>query len=246
MTAHLVKRFTANTAGRDLIVGDIHGYFSKLVRELEEIGFDPSRDRLFSVGDLVDRGPESDQALEWLALPWFHAVAGNHEDYAIRFPLGHMDPINYAMNGGAWNICNPFAAQVETSEAFKALPVAIELETALGLVGIVHAECPCSSWSDFVSGLVDPDASNNERKHLISMAQWSRRRAELLFDDTVSGVRAVVVGHHPMDNWTSLGNTIYIDTKGWKGGRFTILDAATLSPASMPNRTGRLPVLSES
>jgi len=36
-------------------------------------------DQLFSVGDLVDRGPESHRVLEWLARPWFFAICGNHD-----------------------------------------------------------------------------------------------------------------------------------------------------------------------
>jgi serine/threonine protein phosphatase 1 len=60
-------------------VGDIHGHFQRLQQCLEAVGFDPAVDRLFSVGDLVDRGPHSEAALDWLAQPWFHAVQGNHE-----------------------------------------------------------------------------------------------------------------------------------------------------------------------
>jgi len=52
-------RFACNAVGRDFAVGDIHGCFSHLRRSLEAIGFDASVDRLFSVGDLIDRGPES-------------------------------------------------------------------------------------------------------------------------------------------------------------------------------------------
>ena len=58
-TAPAMPRFAQNTVGRDFAVGDIHGCFTELQRGLEAIGFDPSTDRLFSVGDLVDRGPES-------------------------------------------------------------------------------------------------------------------------------------------------------------------------------------------
>lgn len=97
----LFKKFQMNAAGRDLIVGDVHGHFTKLQAALDAVGFNPAEDRLFSVGDLVDRGPECDQALEWLAKPWFHAVSGNHEDMAIRWPKGFMDAGTYAMNGGA-------------------------------------------------------------------------------------------------------------------------------------------------
>lgn len=78
-----MPRFARNVAGRDFAVGDIHGCFSYLERSLEVIGFDEGVDRLFSVGDLVDRGPESDQVLTWLGKPWFHAICGNHEVMAI-------------------------------------------------------------------------------------------------------------------------------------------------------------------
>ena len=60
------RAFARNERGRDFVVGDIHGMFSALENFLEELSFDPGRDRLFSVGDLIDRGPESDPVLQWL------------------------------------------------------------------------------------------------------------------------------------------------------------------------------------
>ena len=57
--ASAMPRFAQNIAGRDFAVGDIHGCFTELQRGLDAIGFNPNTDRLFSVGDLVDRGPES-------------------------------------------------------------------------------------------------------------------------------------------------------------------------------------------
>ena len=79
----MFKHFSANTVGRDFVVGDIHGMFKTLAKELEELGFDPEKDRLFSVGDLIDRGPDNEDIEEWLAKPWFHAVRGNHEQMLI-------------------------------------------------------------------------------------------------------------------------------------------------------------------
>lgn len=230
----LVHRFEQNICGRDLIVGDVHGYFGRLQAAIDAVGFDPERDRLFSVGDLVDRGPECDLALEWLAKPWFHAVRGNHEDMAIRWPNGNMDSRNYVANGGGWNVSNPPELSREFAEAFAALPIAMELATEHGLVGIVHADCPFPSWDQFVEVLETEQLSGALKKAVFEAAMWSRERisGHAALDD-VAGVRAVVVGHTPVQRPTSLGNVYYIDTGGWfpahrPEGHFTLLDSATL------------------
>lgn len=75
----------ANTQGTDYVVGDLHGCFQLLQDALDKVFFDPACDRLFSVGDLVDRGPDSLKCLQLLAEPWFHAVMGNHEAMLANF-----------------------------------------------------------------------------------------------------------------------------------------------------------------
>ncbi len=77
--AIIVGRLPANFAGRDIIIGDLHGHPEILYRLLEQAKFDPARDRGISTGDLVDRGPDSFGCLEFLNESWFFAVRGNHE-----------------------------------------------------------------------------------------------------------------------------------------------------------------------
>lgn len=229
----MIKHFTKNTLGRDYVVGDIHGCFSRLQAHLEHMGFDPQNDRLFSVGDLVDRGPESEMCLEWLHKPWFHAVQGNHEDMAVWFASGNLDVHMYNMNGGAWMIGRTSAERMEYAVALGSLPYAIEVDTEVegGLVGIVHADCPVSSWEELRLRLSEEGSAGEAFRQ---QCMWSRDRINGGSHDTVSGVRAVIVGHTPVERFTSLGNTLYIDTGAvFRGREFTILDLETLKPVRL-------------
>ena len=84
----MIQRHDANHQGRDFFVGDVHGQLALLQAELEAVGFDRKRDRLFSVGDLIDRGSESLACLSLALEPWCHAVCGNHEMLAFEALLG--------------------------------------------------------------------------------------------------------------------------------------------------------------
>lgn len=72
-----------NKLGRDFVVGDIHGNYSAVMDLLREVEFDYERDRLLSVGDLIDRGADSLQRLSLLQEPWFYCIMGNHEQHFI-------------------------------------------------------------------------------------------------------------------------------------------------------------------
>lgn len=81
----------ANLQGRDFIVGDLHGHPDVLRRLMDHVAFDYDMDRLFSVGDLVDRGPNSAGALDLLEAPWFYPVLGNHDAMLLAtLNLGHV------------------------------------------------------------------------------------------------------------------------------------------------------------
>jgi len=224
-----VKRFAANTAGRDFAVGDIHGHFTRLQSALDKAGFEPSVDRLFSVGDLIDRGPESLDVDEWLLRkPWFHAVRGNHEQMTVdSYAAGCTGAQSYMhlINGGAWFYGLSSIEQDCYANILQDLPLVIEVETAQGLIGIVHADVPRGSWGEMIRAL---SGSEFEADHVAAMLLWSRKRITEENPSGVEGIRAVIVGHTLVSQPAVLGNVYHIDTAGWMDGHFTLLDLATL------------------
>jgi bis(5'-nucleosyl)-tetraphosphatase (symmetrical) len=62
-------------------IGDIQGCFDSFQRLLERCAFDPARDKLWLVGDLVNRGPRSLETLRYVKNlgPAALTVLGNHD-----------------------------------------------------------------------------------------------------------------------------------------------------------------------
>lgn len=76
------------------IVGDIQGCFKPLTYLMEKVKFDPSKDYLWSVGDIVNRGPQSLDTLRFLKSlgSSFQMVLGNHDLHLIALAHGIRAP----------------------------------------------------------------------------------------------------------------------------------------------------------
>lgn len=205
------KFFNRNQRGRDFVVGDIHGHFSALEMLLLQVNFDPEHDRVFSVGDMIDRGPESWRVIEFLNHPWFHSIMGNHEQMLLDSafnPSIDKNWVNY--NGGEWWRKIPEHYHDRIRSVVKRLPLAIEINTRSGRIGIVHADIPSGmSWRDFINQLAN-DADVRDQ------ALWSRSRFKQLQlmgrTQPVEGIDMVIFGHTPVNQPLQQSNICYIDT----------------------------------
>lgn len=72
------------------VVGDVQGCFDELMLLLECMNYRPARDRLFIVGDLVNRGPSSLEVLRWAMRESDHVsvVLGNHDLHLLACSTG--------------------------------------------------------------------------------------------------------------------------------------------------------------
>jgi bis(5'-nucleosyl)-tetraphosphatase (symmetrical) len=66
-------------------IGDIQGCYKQFMQLLDLINFNPSKDVLYLVGDLVNRGPQSLEVLKWVYRNQDSVinVLGNHDFYLL-------------------------------------------------------------------------------------------------------------------------------------------------------------------
>ena len=109
------------------LIGDIQGCYDSLQRLLEKIRFDPATDRLWPCGDLVNRGGQSLQVLQFLKSieTSVDTVLGNHDLHLLAhyelFPDGQsgnkeFDAIFASPEAASlmqWLRCQPLAAWSE-------------------------------------------------------------------------------------------------------------------------------------
>lgn len=200
---------------RLVIVGDIHGCFTKLLDALNSIGYNPAKDQLISVGDLIDRGPENLEVLDWFKTTGIPAVRGNHDDFMADSCYWGQNPSNWLANGGMWAVdeesfefkkgLKPYA------EWLDKLPYMIEIELDCGeLAGVVHAEC-YETW-EMTKVRVKANCSRTKQS-----LTWGRTKIREFLNEQpwtsqTLGVKWLFCGHSVVNAPTQVGNQFYLDT----------------------------------
>ncbi|MBM97391.1 MAG: hypothetical protein CMI09_16250 [Oceanospirillaceae bacterium] len=210
-----VLKLEVNNAGRDFVVGDIHGELPKLIKQLKTLEFNTSTDRLICVGDLVDRGPESAKTLELLDKPWFYSVLGNHEVLMVSSMKynNSSDRMIWLSNGGEWIASTSPAQWPAWFDTIEQLPLAIEVENREGTrYGIVHADFPGDHW-DELANFSEEDAAR---------CVWSRGSFNSRSKHVIEGIDVLIHGHNVVEEELHLGNRWYIEPGAFKGNDFII------------------------
>lgn len=198
------------------VVGDLHGCYNRLMAQLAELSFDTEKDLLVSVGDLIDRGPQSLECLELIREKWFAAVKGNHEQMAIEAVSGRKDGCLWFQNGGDWHFHLDSDQRMFANDLIKEaekLPLVIEIKTSEALVVVAHADYPSQEYE--FGKMLDPQE-----------IVWSRDRFNRIVDGIggpIQGADQFYFGHTPIQWKAKAWNQNYIDTAAVFGGALTIV-----------------------
>jgi serine/threonine protein phosphatase 1 len=144
----------------------------------------------------------------------------------------------FSHNGMRWLLDLTLENRLEIVDLFRALPVAIEVETRRGLVGIVHAGVPRGmDWSEFTDLL-----QKGGLPKVVHHALWDRSRIDSGLATDVEGVGRVFVGHTIVPQAGRLGNVYYLDTGAYASNLFSD-NPAHLTLADMTCSTQVFPEL---
>jgi len=203
------KLIAKNKKGRDFVVGDIHGRYDLLKVEMKAQGFDKKSDRLFSVGDIINRGPDSLKCLNLLKKKWFFMVLGNHEEMMVD-AVKSDDLKTWCQNNGKWLGRIPRKDQKKWAKILSKQPVSLTVKSNNYRVGICHAEPDGTSWR-----------KTRDRQKSRATMLWGRRVLRNRKRTKVKGVDFTVHGHTPLDSARWLGNRYFLDTGAWYSDNLT-------------------------
>lgn len=185
------------------VVGDIHGCFNLLKRNMYRIDFDKEKDLLISVGDLIDRGDQNVECLDLINERWFRAVRGNHEQMAIDVVMHKGNRDCWLANGGFWflSIDPDEAIRTATNISYaEMLPLIIEVNAGGKKTVISHADYPSDEY-EFGKPV--------DEQYVI----WSRERIGDENVREIKGADLFLFGHTPMiKGIEKRANQEYIDT----------------------------------
>jgi serine/threonine protein phosphatase 1 len=202
---------------RILAIGDIHGCHRSLAALLDAVAPQPD-DLLVTLGDYVDRGPDSRRVLDDLvalqAGGQLVALRGNHD--LMMLEARHHQDVD-----GLWLVCGG-------RQTLLSYGIASADGSDLSEVPEAHwmfLEEDCRDWYEtdrhiFVHAGLDPDLAMPDQPHYLLF--WEKLGEPL---PHVSG-KTVVCGHTKQGSGRprNLGHHVCIDTGAYAGGWLTCLD----------------------
>lgn len=213
------KEYESNHIGRDFVVADIHGCYTAFKNILiKELNFDFKKDRVFSLGDIIDKGAENLECLTLLDEPWFFPILGNHEAlHLAKFFKYSSD------NGTKWAKDIGFKSDYFNGKHINSfyesqliklsnLPLTIHYkDNKNGLdLGFIHAEYKKPLFKQNADERCDIELLSEE-------VLWSRDYFDKKKAPQVEDCDMLLCGHSIVKTVKKIGNHYFMDTGFYEG-----------------------------
>jgi serine/threonine protein phosphatase 1 len=203
---------------RTLIIGDIHGCHDELMELFDRAALG-AEDRVVSVGDLVDRGPQPAEVVAWFrARPGSVVLMGNHERKHVRQVFSYSQEVTRLQMGEAY---------ADAVAWMKGLPYYWEIPEIRAVHAALVPGLPLAEQEDIVlAGTTSGEAVLREK---IPEGWWHER-----YDEAVP----VAFGHHVVgpEPLVREGKIYGLDTGACHGMRLTALSVPDFTLHSVPAR----------
>lgn len=206
---------------RHIIIGDIHGCYQELCDLLAQVGVTDS-DIVVSVGDLVDRGPDSPSVLRYFqercARGRAVVLMGNHERKHVKQIFSYSQEITRLQLGPQYAAATDWMSRLPY---YYETPDCIVVHAAL-MPGVALSEQREEILSGSISG-------ERELKSALGERYWH---------EVYAGPKPVAFGHHVVgpQPLVERGLIYGLDTGACHGGRLTALCLPGFAIHSVPAR----------
>lgn len=219
---------------RHFVFGDIHGKYEALIELLKEFDYDEKTDMLYSVGDMIDRGPQSVECFKFFteqSNTW--AIFGNHEYMMTDDEWFQI----WVSNGGIYtddSLREHGLDRTFMTKTITKMPMVLDVgeNDDDDSFRLIHAEMPFFWDSDGLK----INLSTMTREYLSQQLQWSRKTVtamhtampeqviEMAEGMTARNDRTVFSGHTFVKEVLLVGNQYFIDTGA---NKLTAINAIT-------------------
>jgi hypothetical protein len=217
---------------RTIVIGDVHGCLAELEALLARVRPGDS-DRIWFIGDLVDRGPESAGVVRLARRLGAGLVRGNHDDKHVRF---RRHESRAATEPGYVNPMRRSDAFLQVHRSLTdddiawlhAAPPTVRLSEAWVLVhgGLAPGDTPEDATLPMRLRLLDGSSG----KPVVYSSRDPAPEGAIHWSERWTGPWRVLYGHHARPEVADRGWAIGIDTGAVYGGHLTaaVLDSLDL------------------
>ncbi len=158
------------------VIGDVQGCYDELQLLVDALNFNAEKDRLWFVGDLVNRGPKSLETLRFIKGLGSSAICvlGNHDLHLLALAHNPASPVNKTglqdiLDADdkdellTWLIARPLAhydEQLDTLLVHAGIAAAWTIADTLKLAGEVEHALQSKHATDFLSGMYGSKPAN--------------------------------------------------------------------------------------